>query len=109
MPFGQDNPITKPYSITFDFDSVIRTIEYALDVCPCCGGTLEYIDTVISDIIDYENDEVIKSIIQKFIECKKNGNISYVDSLIKDKLTEILRPFITKILTAEKSTSKHQF
>ena len=31
VPFGQDNPITKPYSITFDFDFVIKTIEYALD------------------------------------------------------------------------------
>ena len=31
VPFGQDNPITKPYSINFDFDFVIKTIEYAFD------------------------------------------------------------------------------
>lgn len=31
VPFKQDNPITKPRSIVFDFDSVIKTIELALD------------------------------------------------------------------------------
>lgn len=31
VPFKQDNPITKPRSIVFDFESLIRTIEYALD------------------------------------------------------------------------------
>lgn len=31
VPFRQDNPITKPRSIVFDFESLIKTIEYALD------------------------------------------------------------------------------
>lgn len=31
VPFKQDNPITKPRSIVFDPEYVIRTIEYALD------------------------------------------------------------------------------
>lgn len=31
VPFRQDNPITKPYSITFDSEYIIKTIEYALD------------------------------------------------------------------------------
>ena len=31
IPFKQDNPITKPRSIVFDFDYTIKTIEYALD------------------------------------------------------------------------------
>ena len=31
VPFRQDNPITKPRSIVFDAQSVIRTIEMALD------------------------------------------------------------------------------
>ena len=30
VPFKQDNPITKPSSITFDTEYIIRTIEYAL-------------------------------------------------------------------------------
>ena len=40
----------------FKEEEITNTIEYALDVCPCCGGMLEYIDTVISDIIDFEID-----------------------------------------------------
>ena len=31
VPFRQDNPITKPRSIVFDPDYIIRTVEYALD------------------------------------------------------------------------------
>lgn len=31
VPFRQDNPITKPRSIVFDFEYLIKTIEYALD------------------------------------------------------------------------------
>ena len=31
VPFRQDNPITKPRSIVFDADYIIKTIEYALD------------------------------------------------------------------------------
>ncbi len=31
VPFKQDNPITKPRSIVFDFDYLIKTVEYALD------------------------------------------------------------------------------
>ncbi len=31
VPFGQDNPITKPRSIVFDPEYLIKTIEYALD------------------------------------------------------------------------------
>ena len=31
VPFKQDNPITKPRSIVFDADYIIKTIEYALD------------------------------------------------------------------------------
>ena len=31
VPFGQDNPITKPRSIVFDSDRVIKTIVYALE------------------------------------------------------------------------------
>ena len=31
VPFKQDNPITKPRSIVFDFEYLIKTIEYALD------------------------------------------------------------------------------
>ena len=31
VPFRQDNPITKPRSIVFDTEYIIRTIEYALD------------------------------------------------------------------------------
>lgn len=30
VPFKQDNPITKPGSIVFDEDYIIKTIEYAL-------------------------------------------------------------------------------
>ena len=30
-PFTQDNPITKPRSIAFDINYIIKTIEYALD------------------------------------------------------------------------------
>lgn len=30
VPFRQDNPITKPRSIVFDAESLIKTIEYAL-------------------------------------------------------------------------------
>lgn len=31
VPFRQDNPITKPRSIVFDAEYIIKTIEYALD------------------------------------------------------------------------------
>ena len=31
VPFKQDNPITKPRSIVYDFEYLIRTVEYALD------------------------------------------------------------------------------
>lgn len=31
VPFSQDNPITKPRSIVFDFDYLIKTIKFALD------------------------------------------------------------------------------
>ena len=31
VPFKQDNPITKPRSIVFDFEYLIKTIEYALN------------------------------------------------------------------------------
>lgn len=31
VPFRQDNPITKPRSIVFDAQSIIRTLEMALD------------------------------------------------------------------------------
>lgn len=31
VPFIQDNPITKPGSIVFDEEYIIKTIEYALD------------------------------------------------------------------------------
>ena len=31
VPFRQDNPITKPRSIVFDPDYIIKTLEYALD------------------------------------------------------------------------------
>ena len=31
VPFKQDNPITKPRSIVYDFDYLTKTIEYALD------------------------------------------------------------------------------
>ncbi len=31
IPFKQDNPITKPRSIVFDFEYTIKTIEHALD------------------------------------------------------------------------------
>jgi dipicolinate synthase subunit B len=31
VPFRQDNPITKPRSIVFDPEYIIKTIEYALD------------------------------------------------------------------------------
>ena len=31
VPFMQDNPITKPRSVVFDFDYLIKTIESALD------------------------------------------------------------------------------
>ena len=31
VPFRQDNPITKPRSLVFDNNSIIRTLEYALD------------------------------------------------------------------------------
>ena len=31
VPFKQDNPITKTRSIVYDFDHLIKTIEYALD------------------------------------------------------------------------------
>ena len=31
VPFRQDNPITKPRSVVFDFDYLVKTIESALD------------------------------------------------------------------------------
>ena len=31
VPYRQDNPITKPRSIVFDADYLIKTIEFALD------------------------------------------------------------------------------
>lgn len=31
VPFKQDNPITKPRSLVFDPEYIIKTIEYALD------------------------------------------------------------------------------
>ena len=31
VPFKQDNPITKPRSAVFDFEYLIKTIEFALD------------------------------------------------------------------------------
>ena len=31
VPFRQDNPITKPRSLVFDNNSIVRTLEYALD------------------------------------------------------------------------------
>lgn len=31
VPFKQDNPITKPRSIVFDPEYIIKTLEYALD------------------------------------------------------------------------------
>ena len=31
MPFRQDNPITKPRSIVFDPEYIIKAIEFALD------------------------------------------------------------------------------
>lgn len=31
VPFRQDNPITKPRSIVFDSEYIIRTLEFALD------------------------------------------------------------------------------
>ena len=31
VPFRQDNPITKPRSIVFDSEYIVRTIESALD------------------------------------------------------------------------------
>lgn len=31
VPFRQDNPITKPRSIVFDSEYIVKTIEYALD------------------------------------------------------------------------------
>ena len=31
VPFRQDNPITKPRSIVFDPEYIIKTIEFALD------------------------------------------------------------------------------
>ena len=31
VPFKQDNPITKPRSVVFDFEYLIKTIEYALN------------------------------------------------------------------------------
>lgn len=31
IPFKQDNPITKPRSLVFDFDYIPRTAEYALE------------------------------------------------------------------------------
>ena len=31
VPFRQDNPITKPYSICFDYKCIIKTLENALD------------------------------------------------------------------------------
>lgn len=31
VPFRQDNPITKPRSLVFDCNSIINTLEYALE------------------------------------------------------------------------------
>lgn len=31
VPFKQDNPITKPYSVVFDPEYIIKTLEYALE------------------------------------------------------------------------------
>ena len=31
FPFRQDNPITKPRSLVFDSNSIVNTLEYALD------------------------------------------------------------------------------
>lgn len=31
VPFMQNNPILKPYSISFDSDLILRTIEFALE------------------------------------------------------------------------------
>lgn len=31
VPFRQDNPITKPRSLVFDANSIIKTLEFALD------------------------------------------------------------------------------
>ena len=31
VPFKQDNPITKPRSIVFDSQYIIKTLEYALE------------------------------------------------------------------------------
>lgn len=31
VPFKQDNPITKPNSVVFDFSYIVKTLEYALD------------------------------------------------------------------------------
>jgi dipicolinate synthase subunit B len=31
VPFKQDNPITKPRSVVFDSEYIIKTIEYALE------------------------------------------------------------------------------
>ena len=31
VPFRQDNPITKPRSLVFDSNSIVNTLEYALD------------------------------------------------------------------------------
>lgn len=31
VPFGQDNPITKPYSICFDYKYIIKSLESSLD------------------------------------------------------------------------------
>ena len=31
VPFKQDNPITKPRSVVFDCEYIIKTIEYALE------------------------------------------------------------------------------
>ena len=42
MPFRQDNPITKPRSIVFDPEYIIKTIEFALD-----GEQIQEIETKI--------------------------------------------------------------
>ncbi len=31
VPFKQSNPITKPHTIIFDTDYILKTIQYALD------------------------------------------------------------------------------
>lgn len=31
VPLGQDNPITKPYSLCYDYKYIIKTLENALD------------------------------------------------------------------------------